>query len=238
MFIQNKYYNWYFSIISRSQSKIFDDNLYYEIHHIIPRCMGGDNSQGNLVKLTAREHYIVHLILPKMVQGRAKYQLQTALWRMCSFKDGRYIPCASAYESAKQNMASANSVLLSGRKLSPEHIAKLKDRPAHNKGKKMPVSHGDKISAYRQNLHSVKAEELSNKISKSLSVYHNDRANKGTNKCPKFRWELVNTSTNEFATTTNLKEWCKSQGFSTAMIYKGASKWVIAAKYRLKDSLK
>lgn len=39
---------------------------YSENHHIIPRCLGGTNVKTNLVRLTAREHYVVHLLLVKM----------------------------------------------------------------------------------------------------------------------------------------------------------------------------
>jgi len=38
---------------------------YFEIHHIVPRCLGGSDDDGNLVMFTAREHYIAHLILAK-----------------------------------------------------------------------------------------------------------------------------------------------------------------------------
>jgi len=36
---------------------------YSEWHHIVPRCMGGTNDKSNLVKLTAREHYVAHQLL-------------------------------------------------------------------------------------------------------------------------------------------------------------------------------
>lgn len=39
---------------------------YTENHHIIPRCMGGDDRESNLVELTAREHYIAHKLLFKI----------------------------------------------------------------------------------------------------------------------------------------------------------------------------
>lgn len=39
---------------------------YSESHHIIPRCMGGDDSDNNLTTLTAKEHYIAHLLLTKI----------------------------------------------------------------------------------------------------------------------------------------------------------------------------
>lgn len=48
--------------LDRSNSKY----VYYEKHHIIPRCLGGDNSKDNLVLLTAREHFVAHKLLAEM----------------------------------------------------------------------------------------------------------------------------------------------------------------------------
>lgn len=39
---------------------------YYEAHHILPKCLGGVDSKENLVLLTAKEHFICHLLLEKM----------------------------------------------------------------------------------------------------------------------------------------------------------------------------
>ena len=39
---------------------------YHEKHHIIPKCIGGTNNKDNIVKLTAREHYIAHQLLVKL----------------------------------------------------------------------------------------------------------------------------------------------------------------------------
>lgn len=36
---------------------------YFEIHHILPKCLGGSDEDRNLVMFTAREHYVAHLIL-------------------------------------------------------------------------------------------------------------------------------------------------------------------------------
>lgn len=38
---------------------------YTETHHIVPLCMGGDNSKDNLVVLSAREHFLAHHLLYK-----------------------------------------------------------------------------------------------------------------------------------------------------------------------------
>jgi len=39
---------------------------YTERHHIVPRCIGGNNAVENIVKLTAEEHYVAHQLLVKM----------------------------------------------------------------------------------------------------------------------------------------------------------------------------
>jgi hypothetical protein len=67
MFADNKYTKWYYNIIDSAKERIkFDDN-YYENHHIIPKSLGGNNSKNNLIRLTAREHFVCHLLLVKMV---------------------------------------------------------------------------------------------------------------------------------------------------------------------------
>ena len=38
-------------------------NEYKERHHIIPKCMGGNNEKDNLIDLYAREHFIAHKLL-------------------------------------------------------------------------------------------------------------------------------------------------------------------------------
>ena len=57
-----------------------------EKHHIIPKSMGGGDEDENLVTLTAREHYIAHLLLAKMHANTVKFHpMLYALWMMqCS----------------------------------------------------------------------------------------------------------------------------------------------------------
>jgi NUMOD3 motif len=45
--------------------------VYYEKHHIIPKCMGGSNAEENLILLTPEEHYLAHLLLIKMHKDHA-----------------------------------------------------------------------------------------------------------------------------------------------------------------------
>lgn len=48
----------------RKNNQLIDG--YYENHHIIPKCMGGLDECSNIVRLTAREHYIAHHLLYKI----------------------------------------------------------------------------------------------------------------------------------------------------------------------------
>jgi len=54
----------------------------YNIHHIFPKSMGGDNNKENLIKLTVREHFIAHLILWKCEYP----QMVHAFWFMTNKK--------------------------------------------------------------------------------------------------------------------------------------------------------
>jgi hypothetical protein len=56
----------YEQLIHRGKHRTFLENEYFEKHHIIPRCMGGDDTPENVVKLTPEEHYVAHLLLVKI----------------------------------------------------------------------------------------------------------------------------------------------------------------------------
>lgn len=75
MFISNKYTKIYFQIIYKRKIKEIiniNDNQYFENHHIIPKSLSKDNSKDNLVRLTAREHFICHYLLTKMLNEKDK----------------------------------------------------------------------------------------------------------------------------------------------------------------------
>jgi hypothetical protein len=62
----------YYKIIENSKTRINDINNYYEFHHIIPKCMGGDDTKDNIAILTAREHFICHQLLTKIYPNNKK----------------------------------------------------------------------------------------------------------------------------------------------------------------------
>lgn len=60
-------------------------NGYWEFHHIIPKSLGGDNSEDNLIPLTAREHFLAHYLLTKIYsEGVAHSKMVFAFIRCCN----------------------------------------------------------------------------------------------------------------------------------------------------------
>jgi hypothetical protein len=60
----SKYLRWYVRLMQTAKART-PLTGYVEEHHILPRSMGGGNDKENLVRLSAREHYIAHLLLWK-----------------------------------------------------------------------------------------------------------------------------------------------------------------------------
>lgn len=122
MFITNKYYHYYYSIIDRAKSRVLPKDYYIEKHHIIPKSLGGNNSKENIVSLTAREHFICHMLLVKMTSSNSRYKMAFALNRMLSKSSNhkRYTPTSRLYEFAKKEAAIARSEMFKGKTQSLE----------------------------------------------------------------------------------------------------------------------
>ena len=134
MYLTNKYTRWYYNIIRRAQTRSSSD--YTEKHHIVPRSLGGGNAKDNLVALTAREHFVCHLLLTKMTLGNDLFKMKHALSMIMNAKNignGRYVPASRIYEYVKKCHLEA---LKEGwteekRKIHSEKISKI------SKGRKM-----------------------------------------------------------------------------------------------------
>lgn len=131
MFLPNKYTNTYYRIITRAQSRDLPKGHYTERHHVIPRSLGGDNTKSNLAKLTAKEHYICHLLLTRMTEGKSKSKMHLALLKMCvvsSTHGAQRINISGAkYQRIREAAGRANSGVNSptyGRKRPPEEEAR------------------------------------------------------------------------------------------------------------------
>ncbi len=75
----------------------------FEVHHILPRSMGGSDEDGNLVKLTYKEHFIAHKLLFLITSGTEKVSMAFALLRMSS-KNSR------DYQKSKEFLNYSNKI--------------------------------------------------------------------------------------------------------------------------------
>lgn len=106
IFIKSKYTNWYNSIVEKAKIR-HEENGYYEKHHIIPKSLGGSNDKDNIVRLTAKEHFICHCLLVRMTIGKNKRKMLFALkcLRMSNKRQQRYT--SRLYDKHKPLIAEA-----------------------------------------------------------------------------------------------------------------------------------
>lgn len=104
--LRNKYTKWYFSIIDNAIIRDWSKKtieVYGELHHIVPKCMMNQKQNEGVVFLTAREHFICHILLVKMLDGEYKHKMLYALISMkmkSKHTQDRYIN-SKLYESVK-----------------------------------------------------------------------------------------------------------------------------------------
>ena len=112
----------YDSLISKAKSedRSKKEDVYYEAHHIIPVCMGGEGhrtvlSHPNIVLLTAREHIISHRLLHLIHPDNTK--LAFAYWSMAHnprYNDVKHLMGARQYESLKEIISKEMSIRMMG----------------------------------------------------------------------------------------------------------------------------
>jgi hypothetical protein len=111
LFENNKYSKWYNSIVQFAKNRLTIVS-YSEKHHIVPKSIGGTNNKENLVILTAREHFVCHLLLTKMTTGNARQKMIYAFWQLSNQKNSqqqRHRSTSKTYEMARKMFAEAHS---------------------------------------------------------------------------------------------------------------------------------
>jgi hypothetical protein len=180
----------YSDLIGRGLKRTKINEVYVERHHIIPRCIGGDDSSKNLVYLTAREHFIAHMLLCKI------HPTETKLLYALNMMTLKYTKARSRnrlYGAWKEKLAVAFSEDRKGSKnhffgkkhsdetknkirikaifrppMSPETIAKIQ---ASRKGYKPTVESRKKaVETRRKNGFTNLREETKEKISQTKSL--------------------------------------------------------------------
>ena len=112
--LTNKYSVVYYKLIERSKNRTVHE--YTERHHILPSSLGGSNDKSNIAVLTAREHFICHLLLTKMTEGEHRVKMGFALHKMLFAKklEGR------KYTANRSYALRAHLAAIKNRIISPE----------------------------------------------------------------------------------------------------------------------
>lgn len=153
----------YYQIIEKRRHN--EPEGYVEHHHIVPKSEGGDDSPDNIVALTAREHYICHLLLAKIYNDYK--MLSAVVFMQCKshshkrdfkFNSRLYARLKIDFaEKIRERMSGENNPNYGKKR--PEHSKKLK-------GRKHPKEFGQKIS--KSKIGHIVSESTREKISKSL----------------------------------------------------------------------
>lgn len=120
------------SIIENAKKRNIEHN-YTEIHHVVPRCMGGNDDKDNLVILLYREHFLIHWLLCKIYPNN--YKLKAAFAKMCEAK-GKRIVCSYMFSAVKRNLKDAKYPWLKDSWENPWNKGKKGCQIPWNKGKK------------------------------------------------------------------------------------------------------
>jgi len=193
-FLENKYTRWYFNIIYSARRRT-EIKGYFEKHHIIPKSLGGSNAKDNLVKLTAREHFICHWLLTKMVSTtKHKYQMWNAFGCMVyrsNSNQQRYKINSKTFENIKKEQSKIKSNRFSG-----------KNNPMYNKrGESNPNYKREWTDEHRKNSsesHKGFVRSNESKVKQSLAMRgkkqtpeHIEKRKLVGNKHPRFGYKMT-----------------------------------------------
>lgn len=195
----------YESIISNAKTKTYYE--YSEKHHIIPRCLGGNNNPDNIISLSYREHFLCHWLLCKIYPENKK--LKAAFGAMLT----RQKNTSWQYEAVKRNLRDTHFPWLQGK--TPWNKGKRGLQTAWNKGKK--TGPHSKESNLKRSLAVKKHLEVNGHHRKNVDPWNKGIQgvqiawNKGKQQ-PKF---ICSKCQKEVAGKVNLIRWheenCKSQ---------------------------
>jgi hypothetical protein len=154
----------YNKIIERAKYRVLEE--YKEKHHIVPKCLGGNNNEENIVELTAREHFLCHILLCEIYPNNR--DLWYALFLMSINKNKRkgqkYKVTSREYERIKTEWNK------------------------HSKGRKKPEGFGEKIRHEERNKKIGKAN--SKPKPKGFGENHSKKM-KGKKKNLEFKKKLI-----------------------------------------------
>jgi hypothetical protein len=171
IFNDTKYTKWYYAIIEKRCLTV--DIKESEVHHIIPRSLGGTDDPKNLVRLSYHDHAWCHWLLTKMTTGADLAKMRYAFNMMNVGGDhmGRVLDSriVRAYAKNREELIKTHSEFMRGRE--PWNKGKkLEDEKyksgRKNKGKKhTPDAIEKRINSMIKNGNNKRSEETKKKMS-------------------------------------------------------------------------
>lgn len=110
----NYAYHYFKIIANRVEHPLTKDDCYVERHHVIPKSEGGLDTKDNLVNLTAREHYICHLLLARIYDDH-KMWAAVSLFRRGKYRQTNFRFSSRLYEQARKRLGGELSKMFKGR---------------------------------------------------------------------------------------------------------------------------
>ena len=142
-----KSYSEFISLIISSRGRFgIPREEYKERHHIIPKCMGGNDDEDNLIDLSAREHFYAHRML---YEENKNTEHASKLACAMKFSSTQYHECGKVeltpeeFDYLRRTQARIQSERMKGKSKSEEHRRKISEA---RKGYKVSEETKAKIS--------------------------------------------------------------------------------------------
>lgn len=218
IFNESKYTRWYYAIIEKR--RVDESHEQSEVHHIIPRSLGGTDEPNNLVRLSYHDHAWCHWLLTKMTSGNdlAKMRYAFNMMNVGGEHMGRVLDSkiVRAYAKNREELIKLHSEFMKGRepwnkgkKLEGEELEKQRERIKNRKKPSPEVMEAankkriEKMSGRKQ------SEETREKRKKSMTGYvrgpmseeeklKRSLANKGKRKSKEFSENCANRMREHF----------------------------------------
>ena len=130
-------------LIEKARNRVPSVDAYYELHHILPKCLNGSNDSNNLIKLTPEEHYLAHQLLVKIHPENKSLVKAANMMTTGKYRSNQLYGWLKRKHS--ESMSGEGNHFY-GRTHTPEELEKMRNG---NLGKTRSDETREKISAYR-----------------------------------------------------------------------------------------
>lgn len=200
--INNKYTKWYIAICSNAKNRLTKQNKfsarkeakekfgYIEGHHIFPRCICNQDEErdfNNYAFITAKEHFICHVLLSKMFVGELKFKMTCAMFNMTQSTKNHKRYSSNTYEMVKRHHALEKSKMYSWTKIRKRKEPSDKEIIAMK-------NNGERLVSFNKNIDTEERLKINKKISNSMSgrvLHSSSLQNLRTENATRIRSELA-----------------------------------------------